>query len=268
MPRIFPILLQNSKQYQKRTLTNHSISSIVWNAISVERICDNDSSKGKYWKSSTRKYMTERNGYKRNNICLTKKLFVEQKQWYYLSSHLFSTTTTESHSNKSHDPQTPNERNNDNQNTQTAKVKVKVLAQKGATKARKEGSKMKELFKKYGWYFGGTYFGVYLITLGSTYTAIDSGFIDTQTITSFWGGELGDGEEEVDAVKMVVGILDQFEWTRPYTGKVEENPKLTTLGVAWLATKILEPLRIVVAGYFTPKVARIIMEKTKEESSK
>ena len=268
MPRILPILLQNSKEYQKRRLANLPISSIVGNVISVERIRDNvDSPQGKCWYIRNRSYSTERNTHvvlRCNILCTSKSIFLEQTPNYRFNTYLFSTTTT-SHSNKKYDPQTPNEKSTDDQNTKT--TKVKALAQKGATTARKGGSKIKELLQRYGWYFGGTYFCVWSITLGSMYAAIDSGLIDTQTITSFLGGELGNGEEEVDAVKMVVGILDQYEWTRPYSSKVAENPKITTLGVAWLATKILEPFRIVVAGYLTPKVARILGKQIKQQSS-
>jgi len=75
---------------------------------------------------------------------------------------------------------------------------------------------------------------------------------------------MGHGEEEVDAVKMVASLLEKWDLTAPYSESVEQNPKLTQLGVAWLATKIIEPARIAVAVFVTPKIANALGDKRQE----
>lgn len=150
--------------------------------------------------------------------------------------------------------------------SETRRDKARKFAKKGATQARKGGSKMKELLSKYGWYFGGTYFCVYAVSLGSFYTALDTGFLDPNVITSFWEGDAGgDMEEELDAVKMVANILEKWEWTRPYSDKVEQNPRLTTLAVAWIGTKIIEPARIGLSVFITPKLAKAMGKNVEDE---
>lgn len=144
--------------------------------------------------------------------------------------------------------------------------------EKSAKHGRNGTGRVKEFAKKYGVYFVGTYFTIYCATLSGFYAALDSGFMDPSTITTFWGGELGDGGEEVDAVKMVANLLEKWEWTQKYSEHVEKNPQLTALGIAWLGVKIIEPLRFGASFFFTPKVAkmfgkRVIEEENSEEVS-
>jgi len=183
-------------------------------------------------------------------------------EFFHNDVRFFSTTATPPSNNE---PTLKSESKGQDSNTSIRREKAKKLARTGATKARKGGSKVRELLSKYGWYFGGTYFSIYLVTLSSFYTALDTGFLDPSVITSFWGGDLmGHGEEEVDAVKMVASLLEKWDLTAPYSESVEQNPKLTQLGVAWLATKIIEPARIAVAVFVTPKIANALGDKRQE----
>lgn len=124
-------------------------------------------------------------------------------------------------------------------------------------RVQKSAGHIKGFVKKYGVYAVGTYFAIFSMTLSGFYSALVSGAIDPLTITTFWGGEMGDGEDEVDAVKMVANLLEKWEWTKKYSEHVEQNPKLTYLGIAWLGTKITEPFRFAATVFLTPRVANV-----------
>lgn len=46
--------------------------------------------------------------------------------------------------------------------------------------------------------------------------------------------------------------------TRPYAEKLTKNPNLINLGIAWVATKFTEPLRLAVTVAVTPRIARAL----------
>ena len=101
----------------------------------------------------------------------------------------------------------------------------------------------KKLWNQYGYVFLGTYLSVYVLTLTSLFLGIDSGFIDPSYF-------LDNGESAAEAVakdeaesamptpagtaKIVIAKLEQFEIMRPYIPKIENNPTLLNLGVAWI----------------------------------
>lgn len=162
------------------------------------------------------------------------------------------------------------------------RAKARAFAKKGAKQVRKGGSKMRELFSKYGWYFGGTYFGLHVISFSSIFAAIYSGYLDPNTIVSYWnefhGSSGGDGgsvttvgemlndEDEMDAVKFMAHLLEKWDITRPYVEKVEQYPQLTLLGVTYIANKFTEPIRVPLSIYITPKVAKAFGKKVVEDN--
>jgi len=104
---------------------------------------------------------------------------------------------------------------------------------------------LRVLWKEYGWTVIGTYLSIYVGTLGMMYTAISSGLI---------GG--GDVLHWVDAL----GMADHFPSNL--------SPASSNLLVAWVATKLTEPLRLAVTIAITPRVARWIGTAPKDKSTK
>jgi len=96
------------------------------------------------------------------------------------------------------------------------------------------GGKLRELWTKYGAVGIGTYAGVYVGTLATLYVAIDTGYLVA-----------------VDAVALARYLhLDTF------MDFSNVNPKASNFTLAWLLTKIIEPLRLGVTIAITPAIAR------------
>mmetsp|Transcript_26470 Transcript_26470/g.41029 ORF Transcript_26470/g.41029 Transcript_26470/m.41029 type:complete len:285 (-) Transcript_26470:208-1062(-) len=123
----------------------------------------------------------------------------------------------------------------------------------------------KLMLKRYGSVFVGTYFSIYLVTLSSFYIGIDMGWLDPSHFLV--GGETAAAEvmhDEEDSMtpspagmaKYVIELAHKYEWTRPYAPTIEGNPKLLNLGIAWIGTKMVEPIRLAVCLSIVPSVAR------------
>lgn len=123
------------------------------------------------------------------------------------------------------------------------------------TGTEKAMTKGRGLVQKYGYTFVATYLGVYVVTLGALFTGLDSGLIDPMSITNIelpWhttGADEGanattDKEDFDSAVDFVVSYMKKFPWTAPYTDVVMKNPHMANLGLAWVATKLTEPIRL------------------------
>mmetsp|Transcript_5126 Transcript_5126/g.7828 ORF Transcript_5126/g.7828 Transcript_5126/m.7828 type:complete len:280 (-) Transcript_5126:44-883(-) len=158
---------------------------------------------------------------------------------------------------------------------------------------KKNESKARILFKKYGYVFVGTYLSIYALTLVSFFFGLDSGLLDPGTLAQVFKvsknlacetadviGPTGTGasmneaanayHEEVSAevkedgrtlVEIVKSHMRKFEWTSGYAQKLEENPHLANLGVAWFIVKFTEPIRLAAAVIVTPKVAKLLGRK-------
>ena len=135
------------------------------------------------------------------------------------------------------------------------------------TKTGKAMTKGRGLVQKYGYTFVATYLGVYVVTLGALFTGLDSGLIDPVSITSIelpWhatGVEEGDNvttdkEDFESAVDFVVSYMKKFPWTAPYTDVVSKNPHMANLGLAWVATKLTEPIRLPVSIAIVRKIKK------------
>ncbi len=140
------------------------------------------------------------------------------------------------------------QRTDDDAEDKSRKEKIQSAARKGAFKVQ-------DKIQKYGWPFIATYLSVYVATLASLYGGLDSGLIDPSTLSNIevpWhpsGGELGDGgttdrEDFNSAVELVASYMKKFSWTEPYADAVSKNPRLSNLAIAWVATKLTEPLRL------------------------
>ena len=160
---------------------------------------------------------------------------------------------------------------------------------KRSKKRRKQISKaatgMKDLFKKYGWTFIGTYVTVYFVTLTTLFVGINWGWMDPPSLTlGDWGGSaetilegIGVSPEEASEMKQrqaegegisqkwIVDKLGSYEWSKKYADKLANNPSWINLGVAWVATKFTEPIRFGVAVAITPRVARWLGQAPKDE---
>mmetsp|Transcript_10042 Transcript_10042/g.14722 ORF Transcript_10042/g.14722 Transcript_10042/m.14722 type:complete len:324 (-) Transcript_10042:91-1062(-) len=155
-----------------------------------------------------------------------------------------------------------------NEETQTSKdgtsptvrkEKIQSAARKGSTVVKKGANSMREIVQKYGWTFVGTYISIYVVTLGSLFGALDSGLIDPITITQIhfpWhtgGAEdaasaaSADKDEFDSSVEFVSSYMKKFAWTAPYSDIMLRNPHMTNLAIAWVATKLTEPIRLAAA---------------------
>ena len=158
---------------------------------------------------------------------------------------------------------------------------------------KKVQSKARILFNKYGSVFVGTYFSIYVLTLVSFFFGLDSGLLDPGTLAQIFKvsknlacetadviGPTGTGasmneaanayHDEVSAevkedgrtlVEIVKSYMRKFEWTSKYAQKLEDNPHLANLGVAWFIVKFTEPIRLAAAVIVTPKVAKMLGRK-------
>jgi hypothetical protein len=162
--------------------------------------------------------------------------------------------------------------------TVTKKERLQNAAQRGKKAVSKGAVSLRGLIQKYGWTFVGTYLGVYFVTLGTLFISVDSGLIDPVTITSIewpWhpsgvedattaggGGGGGDAsntsssdQKDFDsAVEFVASYMKKFPWTAPYSDFVLRNPHLANLGIAWVATKLTEPIRLPVSIAIVRKI--------------
>lgn len=163
------------------------------------------------------------------------------------------------------------------------------------TKQSEEGgeSKARVLFRKYGYVFVGTYLSIYAFTLVTFFFGLDSGLLDPSTLAQVFkvsknlacetadvigptgtGASMNEAAEAYAAgvsaevkedgrtlVDIVKSYMQKWEWSRGYAQRLEENPHLANLGVAWFIVKFTEPLRLAAAVIITPKAAKILGRK-------
>lgn len=149
----------------------------------------------------------------------------------------------------------------------TKKERLQNAAQRGKNAVSKGALSLRGLVQKYGWTFVGTYMGVYFFTLGSLFISVDSGLIDPVTITSIeWPWHSSSGVEDAStssdqkdfdsAVEFVASYMKKFPWTAPYSDFVLRNPHMANLGIAWVATKLTEPIRLPVSIAIVRKIKK------------
>lgn len=125
--------------------------------------------------------------------------------------------------------------------------------------ARAFGSMM----KKYGPVFIGTYFGVYLSTLGLFFAGIESGVLDPVVLFQWIGPENGSTSANT-TYELVIDFMKNHTLTKPAVPYLEKNPSMANLAVAWITVKFTEPIRLPLSLFLTPRVARMVGYRPKE----
>jgi len=166
---------------------------------------------------------------------------------------------------------------NSSESVENKNLRLKTTAMKGGVVV-KQG--VTSLIRKYGWTFVGTYFTIYLVTLGSLFASLDSGLIDPTTLSSMnpfpWVSGTGseesvvaaaeaDAQEAKSTVDILSAYLEEWEFTRPYAAVVGKNPHIANLAIAWVATKLTEPVRVALALAIVPRISKILGQKAKGE---
>lgn len=168
----------------------------------------------------------------------------------------------------------PDHNHNTNHNDKTHKTQIENAAKRGGVAVKKGASSIREMIRKYGWTFLSTYFTLYVITLGSLFTSLDTGLLDPSTLKDIsintlpWhtGAEAveqdeADAEEIVSAIDMVANYMRKYSWTEDYADLVKRNPHTSNLAIAWVATKLTEPVRLGVTLAIVPRISRMMGNK-------
>ena len=162
------------------------------------------------------------------------------------------------------------------------------------------GQTIGKLFKKYGYTFVGTYGSIYLFTLTSIFVTLDFGLVDLDTLSGLFKvskdlacetadviGPTGSGASmdeaasayavEVESgikterrtlVEVVTGYMQKWEWTSRYVERIEKNPHLANLAVAWFMVKFTEPIRLGAAVIVTPRVSKMVAKVLGKRAAK
>jgi len=182
------------------------------------------------------------------------------------------------------------------------KARLKSAAKKGSIAVRKGATSLRDILKKYGWTFAGTYFSIWVITLSIVFGSIDSGYVDPASLTdqvhSIWSS-IGDvvgmhpkasvdpntavdilssnnsdmtvdnGSEEQSSarntVEMLASKLESWERTAPYAQMVRENPHVGNFAIAVVITKFTEVVRIPLALAIVPRISKALGQKVEED---
>ncbi|CAM9292918.1 unnamed protein product [Chrysoparadoxa australica] len=124
--------------------------------------------------------------------------------------------------------------------------------QRDIAREKVEGGKksFRTMWRQYGIVAVGTYFSVYGLTLGSLYLVFDAGFLTDADVP-----QAGQG-----ALETISGWIDKLpeslsKWIKKIGDKMQEDPSVRSLVLAWLTAKATEPLRIFLTIGITPKVS-------------
>ncbi len=99
-----------------------------------------------------------------------------------------------------------------------------------------------------------TYFSLYVGVLGALFCIFDSGLLTAADLPTDMSQSMMD---RVDAA--LSALPDWLEnFVRSVFAKMQEKPRMQTLTVAWLATKLTEPVRLITTIFLTPRVARAL----------
>ncbi len=94
----------------------------------------------------------------------------------------------------------------------------------------------------------GTYSCIYLTTVGVIFCIYDFGFLTAADLPT-----------AITEGMSVNNYMDELpDWLREITDTLEEKPRMKTLGLAWVTTEFMEPLRILATLFLTPHIARAI----------
>jgi hypothetical protein len=163
----------------------------------------------------------------------------------------------------------------------SAAVKLKEFQDNPKQTALAGAKSFTAMLRMYGPVFIGTYGVVYLTTLSTLYAGVASGVVDpvalfttlniiptavvdaAATAAVDAGATIG----PTTTVDLVYNFLDRHEITKAYAHYVQDYPALANFGVAWIAVKFTEPIRLPVAISITPRVARYIGYRPQDKDS-
>ena len=154
---------------------------------------------------------------------------------------------------------------------QAAAKRGQAAAKRGQAAAKKGAIGVRDMIQKYGFTFLGTYFGLYFGTLGALFAGIDSGLLDPAAVMDSVSwipgihigvGDGGDGEGTKKTVDIIVELMQKYDFTRQYADAVAKNPHMANLGIAWIATKFTEPIRLGVSLAVVPRIHRALGRDT------
>ena len=203
--------------------------------------------------------------YSRYKNCNTPITMHLQSRSFSVVSH--NDKDNNDNNDNSNNPKNMRERAVDSARTMSERARQasRTGARRGSAMAKQGAKTTYQKLKQYGPVFVGTYASLYLVTLGSIYGGVDSGFIDPVTLFSHIsniaghvGSTVSEAEEMAESkstADVVISYLDHYAWTRPAVPFLEKNPHFANLGVAWVATKFTEPIRLVVTMGIVPKLA-------------
>mmetsp|Transcript_10249 Transcript_10249/g.19370 ORF Transcript_10249/g.19370 Transcript_10249/m.19370 type:complete len:297 (+) Transcript_10249:116-1006(+) len=136
----------------------------------------------------------------------------------------------------------------------TTEVGLKAAAG-GAAGSQSTGliGKFKDMWNRYGWVFVGTYFGVWFGTLSSFYLMVENHMMK---VDNFDDDAMPNPFNPVEMARFVTTWLKQHIGLDVGFDKID--PKASSAVVAYICTKITEPLRFLVAAILTPRVARLL----------
>ena len=123
-----------------------------------------------------------------------------------------------------------------------------------STKNEKE-SKLKILYNKYGRVAIGTYLSVYVGTLFSIYGLFDSGILIPSDLP-FDLDVNEDGKVDMRDVGSMYGIVISYFKLDDYIDPSTFTPSQGNFMLAWITTKLVEPLRALATIILTPPIAR------------
>ena len=153
----------------------------------------------------------------------------------------------------------------------SARKKGQAAAKRGQAAAKKGAIGVRDMIQKYGFTFLGTYFGLYFGTLGALFAGIDSGLLDPAAVMDSVSwipgihigvGDGGDGEGTKKTVDIIVELMQKYDFTRQYADAVAKNPHAANLGIAWIATKFTEPIRLGLSLAVVPRIHRALGRDT------
>ncbi len=118
------------------------------------------------------------------------------------------------------------------------------------------------MMKKYGPVFIGTYLGVYLTTLALFFGGIETGVLDPVVLFQWIGSD--SGSVTSTTYDLVMEFMKNHAVTKPAVPYLEKYPAMANFAVAWITVKFTEPVRLPVALFLTPRVARVVGYRPKE----
>lgn len=136
----------------------------------------------------------------------------------------------------------------------TFRERMEARRDKGREAASKGANSLREMVRRYGAVFIGTYFTVYFSTLGLLFFGIESGALDPAYVMSWVSSE----NDAKSTVQVVTEFMDHYPWTQPYVSYVENNPEVANLAVAWIAVKFTEPIRFGTTVAIVPRLSRYL----------